>query len=164
MAMKKKMIMKLFIELLKNSRRSDRELARVLGVSQPTVTRYRRKLMNEGMIREFTVIPDFTKMGYEIVAINCFRSKIREGGVEKATKMTNTRPNIIFAGRAHGMGKSSVVISIHKNYTDHCKFMADLLLEGEDDIEEYDVLLISLGDLIVKPFSLSYLTELEEKK
>jgi DNA-binding Lrp family transcriptional regulator len=31
-------------ELLKNSRRSDRELAKAIGVSQPTTTRLRTKL------------------------------------------------------------------------------------------------------------------------
>lgn len=32
---------KLLYELMKNSRRSDRELAKVLGISQPTVSRRR---------------------------------------------------------------------------------------------------------------------------
>ena len=36
--------LKLVSELMKNSRRSDRELARVLGLSQPTVGRMIKKL------------------------------------------------------------------------------------------------------------------------
>jgi len=36
--------LKLVSELIKNSRRSDRELARVLGLSQPTVGRMIKKL------------------------------------------------------------------------------------------------------------------------
>ena len=36
--------LKLISELMKNSRRSDRELAKILQVSQPTVTRVRTKL------------------------------------------------------------------------------------------------------------------------
>ena len=35
---------KLLSELMKDSRRSDRQLARALGVSQPTITRTRTKL------------------------------------------------------------------------------------------------------------------------
>lgn len=62
----KKIDMKLLSELLKDSKRSDRELAKVLGVSQPTVTRMRTKLVKEGMIRDWIVVPDFVKMGYEI--------------------------------------------------------------------------------------------------
>ena len=45
--------LKLFSELMKNSRRSDRELAKVIGVSQPTVTRtgkgWRRKVTSDSI-------------------------------------------------------------------------------------------------------------------
>jgi len=40
----KEIELKLVSELMKNSRRSDRELSKVLGVSQPTVTRLRSRL------------------------------------------------------------------------------------------------------------------------
>jgi len=50
--------MKLLSELIKGSSRSDRELARVIGTSQPTVTRARAKLEKEGFIEEYTIIPN----------------------------------------------------------------------------------------------------------
>jgi DNA-binding Lrp family transcriptional regulator len=40
----KETALKLIAELMKNSRRSDRELAKAVGVSQPTVTRTIKKL------------------------------------------------------------------------------------------------------------------------
>ena len=40
-----KRMMNLLLEFLKDSKRSDRELAKVLGVSQPTVTRMRQRLV-----------------------------------------------------------------------------------------------------------------------
>jgi DNA-binding Lrp family transcriptional regulator len=43
--------LKLVSELMKNSRRSDREMARVLGLSQPTVGRMIKKLEKEGIIQ-----------------------------------------------------------------------------------------------------------------
>jgi DNA-binding Lrp family transcriptional regulator len=61
---------KLLSELLKNSRRSDRELAKAIGVSQPTTTRLRTKLEKEGYIKEYTIIPNFSKIGYTIMALN----------------------------------------------------------------------------------------------
>ena len=61
--------LKLVSELIKNSRRSDRELARVLGLSQPTVGRMIKKLEKEGIIQGYTMIPDMNKLGIEIVAI-----------------------------------------------------------------------------------------------
>mgnify|MGYP006271117405 CR=1 FL=1 len=44
--------LRIVAELMKNSRRSDRELAKVVGVSQPTVTRTRSRLEKEGIIKE----------------------------------------------------------------------------------------------------------------
>lgn len=53
--MKQQMLLKLFKALLKNSKRSDRELAGVVKASQPTVTR-NRKLLSK-YIRGYTIIP-----------------------------------------------------------------------------------------------------------
>jgi DNA-binding Lrp family transcriptional regulator len=44
--------LRLISELMKNSRKSDRELARTIGTSQPTVTRTRNRLEKEGYIKE----------------------------------------------------------------------------------------------------------------
>jgi DNA-binding Lrp family transcriptional regulator len=158
----KERMMSLLLELLKDSKRSDREIAKVLGVSQPTASRMRSRLVKEGMIREFTVIPDFAKMGYEIMAISCFESKVNEESVEKAIKVTTGKPNIIFASSGHGMGKNAVMISLHKKYTDFSKFLRNLRLEGGDSLRDYNTMLISLREKAVKPLSLKYLAEVEE--
>ena len=157
----KERMMKLLLEFMKDSKRSDREIAKVIGVSQPTITRMRQRLVKEGAIREFTIIPDFVKMGFEIMAISCFKSKVTEESVEKAIKVTMAKPNIIFASSSHGIGKNGVIISLHKNYTDFSKFLRDLRSEGGNDLQDYDTLLISLKEKAVKPLSLKYLAELE---
>ena len=59
--------LRLISELMKNSRRSDRELAKATGVSQPTISRMIKKLEKERIIKEYTMIPDFVKLGYEIM-------------------------------------------------------------------------------------------------
>jgi len=156
--MEKKMT-SLLLELLKDSKRSDREIAKVLGVSQPTVSRMRWRLEEEGWIKDFTVIPDFVKMGYEVMAIIFFKLKVAKASIEKAIEVTMARPNIIFASEAEGIGKNGVIISLHKSYTDFSNFLSDLKLEGGDDLRDYDTLLISLEGRIVKPFSLTYLGE-----
>jgi len=61
--------LKLISELLKNSRRSDRDLAKAIRVSQPTVSRMIKKLKSEGVIKEYSLIPDFHKLGFEILAL-----------------------------------------------------------------------------------------------
>jgi len=158
----KKRMMSLLLELLKDSKRSDRELAKVLGVSQPTVSRMRWRLVKRGIIKDFTIIPDFVRMGYEIMAISSFKSIRAKGLTERAVKWTMAKPNIIFASGAHGMGKNGVIISLHKNYTDFSNFLRDLRSEGGDDLQDYDTLLISLKEKVAKPLSLKYLAEQEE--
>jgi len=90
----------LLLELLKDSKRSDRKLARVLDVSQPTVNRMRSRLVKEGVMKEFTVIPDFVKVGYEIMAITGV--KVKEKMImeleKKAEEYMKSKPSIIFAG------------------------------------------------------------------
>jgi len=55
--------------LLQNPRISDREIARICGLSQPTVTRRRQELQNEGLIR-FVTVPDLSKLGFGIIAFS----------------------------------------------------------------------------------------------
>jgi len=158
----KKIMMKLLLEFLKDSKRSDREIARILGVSQPTITRTRERLVKEGVIKEFTVIPDFEKMGYELMAITSFKSKYSKEIAEKAVKWTMSRPNVLFAANITGTVKNGVVISIHKNYSDYSRFIRDIRLEGGNDVKDWETLLITLGGFIPKPLSLKYLAEIEE--
>jgi DNA-binding Lrp family transcriptional regulator len=65
--------LKLLCELMKDSRRSDRELAKAVGVSQPTATRTRGKLEKEGYIKEYTIIPDFRKLGYNVMGVTLLK-------------------------------------------------------------------------------------------
>ena len=157
----KKRMYSLLLELLKDSKRSDRELAKVLGVSQPTVSRMRSRLVKEGIIQDFTIIPDFVKMGYEIMAINCFKSKNSKELGEKAKKWMMSKPNIILAAAAQGMGKNGIMISLHRDYTDFSNFLAEVMAEDESVMEDYDTMLVSLKGRIVKPLSLKYLAEQE---
>ena len=53
---------------MKNSHQSDRAVANRLNVSQPTITRARVELEKE-YVKEYTLIPDFPKIGYEIMVM-----------------------------------------------------------------------------------------------
>ena len=160
--MKKKMMLKLLSELLKNSKKSDRDLAKVLGVSQPTVSRMRSELTKEGLIQEYTIIPDFAKLGFEILAVSCFRSREKKELTEKARKVTMSKPNIVLAASCEGMGMNAMVVSLHKNYADYSNFIREIRSEGGNDIESSNTFLVALSGLVVKPFSLKYLAELVE--
>lgn len=156
----KKTMEKLLLELLRDSKRSDRKIAKILGVSQPTITRMRKRLVDERVIREFTVVPDLVKMGYEIMAISFVKKKGAITEVdEENLKWMMKFPNIIFVANAEGMGKNGVMISLHKSYTEYSRFVREQILYWGKDIEDYETVLVSLKGIIAKPLSFRYLAE-----
>jgi len=151
---------RLLRELLKNSKRSDRDLAKILKVSQPTITRARHRLEKNGMIKDYTIIPDFKKMGFEILALNFV--KIRSNFLssetdEKARKFVTKFPNSIFASRGEGLGMTGVSISFYKNYSEYHQSLNQLRIDWKDLIEDVQSFMISLGEGEFKRFSLTYL-------
>ena len=46
------------------------EIAKEIGVSQPTTRRLSIKLEKEGYKKEYTIIPNFSKIGYNIITLN----------------------------------------------------------------------------------------------
>jgi len=163
---KKKIALKLLFELVKNSKRSDRELAKVLGVSQPTITRMRQKLEKK-TIKEYTAIPDWVELGYELMAFTFFNMIVspnkRQEKIRKAKDWVMKHPNVIFASSGDGMGKSGITISFHKNYTSFTNFITDVQTEWGEYLKEIQFFIISMkGSVLLKPFSLKYLEKVEE--
>lgn len=60
---------RLLRELLKDSKRSYRELARSIGVSAATVINHIQRLESAGVIRDYTVQLDHERLGYELTVI-----------------------------------------------------------------------------------------------
>ena len=157
----KDVMRQLLFELLKDSKKTDRQLAKILGVSQATVSRMRNRLVMEGMIREFTIIPNFVKLGYELLAVSVGRFKTpgTPERIERGKQWNKQHSNVIFASRAQGMGKNAMTISLHKDYTDYDAFFQNLVSDWADAIENWESVLVSLKGVIVKPLSFSYLAE-----
>jgi DNA-binding Lrp family transcriptional regulator len=60
---------KLLGELLKDSKRSYRELARAIGVSAATVINHVQRLESAGVIKDYSVRLDHERLGYELTVI-----------------------------------------------------------------------------------------------
>ena len=121
--------LRLVSELMKNSRRSDRELARALGVSQPTVSRLISKLQKEGVIKEYTMVPDFCKLGFNLMAIILFKLKpsssaeIKElHGAARELDSRRHHPYLLVMD-GMGLGKELVAISFHRDYGDYDNYI-----------------------------------------
>jgi len=163
--MKREKLLRLLKEMIRNSKRSDREIARNLGVSQPTVTRTRARLEKE-YIRTYTVIPDFAKLGYQILAFTFLKMKsypsTEEVGsiMQRATEWTSKHPNIIFAADGEGFGSDIIMMSFHKNYVLYSKFMRIFAMDWGKIMSDFDSFLVSIGSgFKIKAFDLKYLAD-----
>jgi DNA-binding Lrp family transcriptional regulator len=168
---------RLISELMKNGRKSDRELAKTIGVSQPTVSRVRTRLEKEGIIKEYTVIPDFRKLGFEIAAITFVRltkelsneefNELRTYSKEIEKKKSEA---ILMAMNGMGLGFNRVFISFHKNYSSYMKVIglvkANARFVDPAHIESFIISLIDEPHF--QPLTLSaianYLLKLKEEK
>ena len=143
--------LRLISELMKNSRRSDRELAKVIGVSQPTVSRIMKKLEKEGVIKEYTMIPDFSKLGYSIMSIAFAKLKkpISEQELEEVrrqvrqTLQTEPIPTIL-AMSGMGLDADRVIISFHESYSVYTEYLSKLKQHPLVRVEDTKSFLIDL--------------------
>jgi DNA-binding Lrp family transcriptional regulator len=172
----KKVELKVLSELMKNSKQSDRELAKIIGVSQPTVTRTRARLEKEGVIQEYTAIPDFAKLGYEILAITFvkLRKVLSPAELDKARKdsvetMKTAPKEIILLERGVGLGSDWTFITLHKTYASYLKFREWLTHFSFLEMTGIESFLVSLKDKIrYKPLTFKtladHILELENKE
>ncbi len=155
-------MVRLLLEMLRNSRRSDRDLAKVLGVSQPTVTRTRQRLEKD-YIRTYTLIPEFDKIGYEIVAFTFCKSKSYDKSeTEKmsrhAVDWCKKYPNVIFAADGEGLGKDAIMVSFHRSYSRYADFMRQFTVDWANFVTDLQSFLVSLkNEVQMKPFDLNCL-------
>ena len=154
--------MQLLQELVKNSKRSDRDLAKILGVSQPTLTRMRKRLERDSYILDYTAIPNMTKLGFEITAFTFFdidQYDPKTGGLdvalgERANKWVGHNSKILFAAGGEGLhGKNCMMVSVHRDFTDYTDFVSDLRVQWAHKIREMESFLVSLKAKMPKPFS-----------
>lgn len=165
MVEKEKEKLQLLFELIKNARKSDREIAKALKISQPTITRKRALLDKEGYIREYTVIPNLEKMGYEIIAVSFLAfSEAKTELTEKAREWCKQQPSIIFATGGEGLGMHSIMVSVHKNYASFSKLVTKLREDWQPNLKDVQSFLMSVSrkELVYKPFSFRHLEETQK--
>ncbi len=156
---------KLLFELMKDSHRSDRQLAKALGVSQPTVTR-RRAMLEENYIEGYTVVPKFFQIGFEISALTFFKTTLKkqkgqakEESIKKLKEWYMKQSGVVLVMDGMGMGWDSACFSFHENYTSYTDFLRTLESELSDWIVETQTFIINFRtDTVFKPFHLKYLT------
>lgn len=150
----------LISEMIKNSRRSDRELARAIGASQPTVTRTRRTLEKMGLVKEYTIIPDLKKMGYDLLAFTFMSfAESKPELFDEARGWIKKQPSVIYANNGVGQGMNSMMLSLHKNYTSYTNLMTELKRDWQPNLTNLQSFIVPLDreDLTIRDFSFRHL-------
>jgi DNA-binding Lrp family transcriptional regulator len=159
---------KLLGELMKDSRRSDRELAKVLGTSQPTISR-RRVNLEKNFIEGYTAIPKLEKIGFELVVFSFVKHNLKyakpevsEDIFKKVKEWMMKQPNVILAISGQGMGWDGIFVSFHKSYSDFVKFMREHNREFSDLLIDTQSFIADINPTTIrKPFHLKYLADLK---
>jgi DNA-binding Lrp family transcriptional regulator len=124
-----------------------------LHVSQPTVTRTRNKIEKEGFIREYTIIPDFAKLGYQMASITF--AKLKETPSEKtiedigrqAAEMEKKNPSpTITSMRGIGCDADYVSVAFHKTYAEYTQYMRYIRQYPQVKVDEIKSFVIDLLD------------------
>jgi len=158
--------LKILFELMKNSKTTDRQLAKKVGVSQPTVTRRRARLERE-VIDGYTAIPKWDKIGYNLLAVTLVKTLFKFSSNEKRNSAYNKsmewlakQSNVIMGSGCRGMGMTGIMISLHKTYAALDEFLINHREQLGDILEDVQTIVVNLsGKAFYRPLHLKYLAE-----
>lgn len=122
----KKRIKNVFLELIKNSKKSDREIAKKLKISQPTVTRIRKKL-EKSIIKSYTTIPILPEIGVNLISFNFGTCHNQKKDIDVCLRqIIKTDPRVLFRASGEGMGKTCLIVALHKDYRGYVQFLSNM--------------------------------------
>jgi DNA-binding Lrp family transcriptional regulator len=154
--------MRLVSELMKNSRRSDRELAKVLGTSQPTVSRMIQRLQKEGKVKAYSMIPDFAKLGFSVMAITFIKTgtnmppDVADALVKAVREVERKRGSkIIMHIRGMSMGYNVMTVSVHESYSAYVEAIKEVREAASQRFEGVETFLADLNETKYDPLSMS---------
>jgi DNA-binding Lrp family transcriptional regulator len=115
---------KILAELLIKSNRSNREIAKAIGVSAATVINHTHRLESAGVITDYTVMLDFERLGFELTVI--MEVTVNRGKLLETQKEIAKLPYV--CGVYDVTGEiDSIVIAKFRNRRELSEFPKDLL-------------------------------------
>jgi DNA-binding Lrp family transcriptional regulator len=111
-------------------------------------------LEREGAIKEYCMIPDFTKLGYTLFAVTFvkLRAQLGRDEIEKARQSAKesvkSSLNFIMLERGMGMGYNGVFLSFHEDYSSFTLLKKWLAQFDFIEVAEVQSFLVNLKDEI----------------
>jgi hypothetical protein len=111
------------------------------------------------------VVPEFDKIGYEIVALTfaktkAFSTENMDKRMKEIQEWAQKHPNIIFASDGEGLGKDTAMVSIHRDYSKYAEFVREYTIRFAESASDVQSFIISLKTgKLNKPFDLTYLSD-----
>ncbi len=138
------------IELLKNGRKSDQEIARKIKTSRPSVARIRKKLEKRGIIQGYSTYTRFEELGLTVNAVILYRwvdySKKKE--LSKTIEFVKNLPEVVMFIKGEGMGsKTDVIISVHEDLKAYENFIIKLKEQWGRNVEDVEVFISSISGI-----------------
>jgi len=153
----------ILFQLLRNSKLSDREIAKRLNTSQSTITRTRHKLENK-YIKSYTVVPNLSELGINLIAFTLLNFTKPSTDMMKGIRdFVEQEPDIVFVGHGEGMEKTGIFISFHRNFTEYADFMQKVRLASKGFGENVESFLVPT-DKLLKTLSMVNAVEYLVKK
>jgi len=121
---------KILAELLTNSNRSNREIAKAVGVSAATVINHIQRLESAGVITDYTVMLDFERLGFELTVI--MEVTVSRGKLLEVQSEIAKLPYVCAVYDVTG-DIDSIVIAKFRNRRELSEFPKHLL--GMEDVE-----------------------------
>lgn len=118
--------------LMTDPRGSDRKLGRQIGISQPTVTRTRHQLQDQGFV-SFFAIPNLKRLGFPVLALSVAHDTVEEDDLREHN-------SVVFAAK---QPSGFFVISAHSDITAYAEFA--------DKIPLTDTIIVHTSYLDVEP-------------
>ncbi|MBU0471524.1 MAG: Lrp/AsnC family transcriptional regulator, partial [Nanoarchaeota archaeon] len=151
-------------ELTLNSKQSDRVISKKLKITQPTVSRLRKKLENDGLIEKYTLIPNLEKLGIEFVTFITLQwkdySQVKE--LEEFNHFLKCDKRVLFSAPGEGFeDKTKIIMTFHKNYRSYELFLREIRANWKDYVESMDSFLVSTSNIITN-FDFNIINRIDE--
>ncbi len=156
--------LKVLFALMTLGGKSDRAIAKFLGISNATLSRRKRKLEQDGFIKEYTIIPDLHKMGLDFIVFSFAKTSdvITSAQAKEAQDLILKQPEILTVFMEQSLGGTNwVVVSVHKNYDSYLELSDRMQKESmfRPNVETHSFMFYT-GKKSPKPFTLRNLEAL----